>query len=100
MLFVPQAPSGGQVCFFNIPFSAALTDNFAAWLRWAKRAKISPLTTNADPPQKPPARACFCLVSPHPISPRKTFMEAERINTIAATLEDLTQRTGDLRGYL
>ena len=31
---------------------------------------------------------------------RKYFMEAERINTIGNTLDDLRQRTGDLRRYL
>ena len=31
---------------------------------------------------------------------RKFFMEAERINIIGNTLDDLRQRTEDLRGYL
>ena len=29
-----------------------------------------------------------------------TTMEAERLNQIAATLEDLARRTGELRGFL
>ncbi len=41
---------------------------------------------------------CAFLFSP--ITERKYFMEAERINTIGNTLDDLRQRTGDLRRYL
>ena len=36
---------------------------------------------------------CVFAIEPH-------TMEPERLNQIAATLEDLSRRTGELRGFL
>jgi hypothetical protein len=39
-------------------------------------------------------------MAPFPLTTQENTMEAERINLIGSTLEDLTERTRELRGYL
>lgn len=50
---------------------------------------------------EPPRRADFRMYNrPLSICYRQKFMEAEQLNSIAAHLDDLDQRIGELRRYL